>query len=271
MSTKPSPSVSKKRGEKGESSLRWSLRIVGLPAEVVPEAAEKSEPSRLTSEVSAFSAEVEVSQSSEAEPSAVPEALLTPENVVLSPNSSEMKTSEAGQSDGASAQPSTRVDGDRSQGVHAESESIVLQTESNAGIASSQSRSANPEPTAADPHSSQVEGGALSSLKCRWMQLKTQGSAPTGTNPVRLSYTPGADSFGLSGDGSRPTSLWSEQLLVQWLRDAPEVAGDEDLGQVQLPEMIEADMINFGRSQLGRWMDSPPGVVNPTDVAYAPS
>ncbi|KAE8963209.1 hypothetical protein PR001_g29448 [Phytophthora rubi] len=258
------------RGEKGEPPLRRSLRIVGLPAEVVPRVAEKFEPSRPTSEVSALSAEVEVSQSSEAEPSAAPEAPVMPENVVPSPSSSEMKTSEVGQSDGAGAQPSARVDGGWNQGVRAERESVVPQAESKALTGASQPQSANPEPTAVDPCSSQVEGGALSSLGCRWTQLRIQGSASTGTNPARLSCTPESAYFSLNCDGVGSTSFRPEQIPIQWSRAVPEVAGADGLDHVQLPEMSEAEMITFGRSQAERWMSSPPGVVNPIDVAYAP-
>ncbi|KAE9003690.1 hypothetical protein PR003_g18243 [Phytophthora rubi] len=164
MSTKPSPSASKKRGEKTESSLRRSLRVAGLPAEVEPKEAEKSGSSHSTSEVSAPSAEVEVSLPSEAEPSAEPEAPPMPEDVVPSLSSPEMKLSGAGQGDETSAQPSARSDEGRSQAVPAQHQNTALQDEPRASTMVSRLSSANPEQTAANPRSSQVEGGALSLL-----------------------------------------------------------------------------------------------------------
>ncbi|KAE9297255.1 hypothetical protein PR003_g23541 [Phytophthora rubi] len=162
MSTKPSPSASKRKGEKTESSLRRSLRVAGLPAEVEPKEAEKSGSSRSTLEVSAPSAEVEVSRPSEAESSAEPEATPMPEDVVPSLSSPEMKPSGTGRSDEAGAQPSVRIDESRSQVVPAEDQNIAPQDKSEASTTISRLPSANPEPTAANPRSSQVEGGALS-------------------------------------------------------------------------------------------------------------
>ncbi|KAE9066018.1 hypothetical protein PF010_g27971 [Phytophthora fragariae] len=132
MSTKPSPSASKRKGEKTESSLQRSLRVAGLPAEVEPKEAEKSGSSRSTLEVSAPSAEVEVSRPSESEPSAEPEVPPMPEDVVPSLSSPEMKPSEAGQGDEAGAHPSARIDEGRSQVVPAEHQNIAPQDKSEA-------------------------------------------------------------------------------------------------------------------------------------------
>ncbi|KAE9338764.1 hypothetical protein PR003_g11341 [Phytophthora rubi] len=266
MSTKLSPSGSQKRGEKSESSLRRSLRVAGLPAEVEPKEAEKSESSHSTLEVSNPSAVV----ASEAEPNAEPEAPPMPEDVVPSLSSPEMKPSGAGQGDEVGAQPSARIDEGRSQVVPAEHQNIAPQNKSEASTTISRLPSANPEPTAANPRSSQVEGGALSLLGSREMQPREQGSAWTGTDPVRLNYAPGASYFGAASGGAWSSSHWPDQRPFHRLRGVPEGAEAQNLSLTHSSEMTEAEMIAYGRSQLELWMSLPPGVVHPVDVAYAP-
>ncbi|KAG6610447.1 uncharacterized protein IUM83_06755 [Phytophthora cinnamomi] len=162
MSTEASSSVCNTSGEKSETSLRRSLRVAGLPAEVVSQEAEKSKSKRSTSEAPDLSAEAEASR--EAEPSAESETPPKPGNVVPPPDSPETKRSGTDQGGGAGTQPSARVDEGLSQGVPAESKTEASLSESKAQTKDSQLPSAHPEPTAAIRRSSQVEGGALSLL-----------------------------------------------------------------------------------------------------------
>ncbi|KAE8972259.1 hypothetical protein PR001_g26661 [Phytophthora rubi] len=271
MSTKPSPSASKRKGEKTESSLRWSLRVAGLPAEVEPKDAEKSGSSRSTMEVSAPSAEVEVSHPGEPEPSAEPEAPPPmPEDVAPSLSSPELKPSGAGRSDDAGAQSSVRIDEGRSQVVPAEHQNVAPQDKSEVSTTTSRLLSANPEPTAANPRGSQLEGGALSLLGSREMQLREQNPAWTGTDPVRLDYAPGAGYFGAASGGAWSSSLWPDQRPFQRLRGVPEGGEAQNLSLTHPSEMTEAEMITYGRSQLELWMSLPPGIVHPVEMAYAP-
>lgn len=165
MSTKPSPSALKKRDEESETLLRRSLRVAGLPAVVKPKESETSEPSRSTLEVSAPSAEAEASHRSEDKPIAEPEAPPMPENVVPSLSLPEMEPSAAGQCDEVGAQRGTRTVEGQNQVVPAEHQNIASQGEFKASTAISLPLSANPELTAANPHSSQVEDGVLSLLE----------------------------------------------------------------------------------------------------------
>ncbi|KAE8989846.1 hypothetical protein PR001_g21659 [Phytophthora rubi] len=270
MSTKPSPSASKRKGEKIESSLRRSLRVAGLPAQVEPKETEKPEPSRSTSRVSVPSAEVEASRPSEAEPSAKPEAPPMPEDVVPSLNSPEMKPSGVDQGDEAGFQPSTRNDESRSQVMPVEHQNVTHQDELKASTAISRLSSANPEPTAANSRSSQVEGGALSLLGNRELQAREPSHAWSGTDPVRLNYAPGAGYFGLTSGGAWSSSLWPDQRPFQRLRGVPEGAEAQNMSLAHSPGMTEVEMIAYGRSQLELWMSLPPGTVHPVDVAYAP-
>ncbi|KAE9295241.1 hypothetical protein PR003_g24069 [Phytophthora rubi] len=256
------------KGEKTESSLRWSSRVVALPTEVEPKEAEKSKPGRSTLGVSALSAEVEASRPSEAEPSAEPESPPIPEDVVPSLSSPKIKPSGAGQGDETGAQPSPRNDEGRSQAVSAEPLNVVPQDEPEASTTISRLPSANLEPTAANPRSSQVEGGALSILGSREMNMREQSPAWTGTDLARLNYTPGSGYFRSTSDGAWSCSLSLDQRPFQRLRCVPKGVEAQNLSLTRPPEMTEVEMITYGRSQLDLWVTLPPGVVHPIDVAY---
>ncbi|GMF36180.1 unnamed protein product [Phytophthora fragariaefolia] len=270
MSTKPSPRALKRKGEKTESSLRRSLRVAGLPTAVEPKGAKKSGSSRSALEASAPNAEVEVSRPSDSEPSAEPEAPPMPEDVVPPLNSPEMKPSGAGYGDEAGAQPSTRSNEGRRRLVPAEHQNITPKDESRASTSISRLSSANPEPTAANPRSGQVEGGALSLLGSREMRLRDPSQAWTGTDPVRLDYAPGAGYFGSTSGGAWSSSRWPDQRPFHRLRGVPEGAEAQNLSLTRPREMSEVEMIAYRRSQLELWMSLPPGVVHPLDVAYPP-
>lgn len=124
--------------------------------------------------------------------------------------------------------------------------------------------SANPEPTAPNPRSSQVESGALSLFGSREMQV----SESTGTDPVRFNYAPGAGYFSSKSGGAWSSSLWPDQRPFQRLRGVPEGAETQKLSLTHPPEMTEAEMIAYGRSQFEMWMSLLPGIVHPVDVTY---
>ncbi|GMF49781.1 unnamed protein product [Phytophthora fragariaefolia] len=144
-----------------------------------------------------------------------------PEDVVPSLSSPDMKPSGAGQGDEAGAQPSNRSGGGRSQVVPADHQNITPQDESRASTAIYRLSSANPEPTAANPGSVQVEGGALSLLGSREMPMREPSQAWDCNGPCS---TPGAGYFGSTSCGAWSSSLWPDQRLFQRLRSVCEGA-----------------------------------------------
>ncbi|EGZ29845.1 hypothetical protein PHYSODRAFT_344107 [Phytophthora sojae] len=234
MATAADSKETKTGGEKSEASLRRSLRVAGLPAEVVP-----------------TDAEGEPAPSGEAASSAEPEVPPTTETAVPPPISPARKKSEEEQGGGASAQSSARVGESPSLREPAVSRELTPRRTSEATTTTSQPQGANPEPTAANLRSGQAEGGALSVLGSREMQLRAQGAAGTGTGPVQFSFTPGAGYFGA-------------------LRGVPEGVEADSRALAQLAELSEVEMLAYGRTQFEMWMSVPAGVAHPVDVAYSP-
>ncbi|EGZ10915.1 hypothetical protein PHYSODRAFT_337683 [Phytophthora sojae] len=177
MSTAADSKETKTGGEKSESSLRRSLRVAGLPAEVVPTESGTPRATRSTAEARTPSAKGEAASSGEVAPSAEPEVPPMTETAVPPPSSPERKKSEDEQGGGAGAQPSARVGESPSLREPAVSRALTPRRTSEVATATSQPQGVNPEPTAADLRSGQAEGGALRVLESREMQLRAQGAA----------------------------------------------------------------------------------------------
>ncbi|GMF30737.1 unnamed protein product [Phytophthora lilii] len=135
-----------------------------------------------------------------------------------------------------------------------------------------QSQSAIPEPTAVSHHSSQVEGGARSVLDKRdIVRAKARSSAGTGTAPVRLSYAPGmVPPRPTTAGGAWSSLLWPEQRTTQRLTGVPEGVSTETIALTQFPDMTNAEMIEYARTQFEMWMNVPAEVVVPVSIAYQP-
>ncbi|KAJ8526137.1 hypothetical protein ON010_g15042 [Phytophthora cinnamomi] len=231
MSTTADSKVSKTSEAKAEISLLRSLRVAGLAEEVVPEAVGTPKTPSATSRVLEPSVDSNLPPASESDPSSgaeVPPKLGNSE----SPPGFPVKKYEGEPSD----DPNPRFVGEE-QPDGCDSRISVSECP--------------PEPTAADTRSSQVEGGALSVLGKRELQMKVHSAPGTGTNPVRLGYAPG-----VLPPGHR-------------LRDVPE-GGETKMTLAQLPDMTDGEMVSYGRSQFERWMSVPPDMVLPVDIAYTP-
>ncbi|KAJ8530559.1 hypothetical protein ON010_g14351 [Phytophthora cinnamomi] len=101
----------------------------------------------------------------------------------------------------------------------------------------------------------------------RELQVRARSAPGTGMDPVRLGYAPGVLPPGHVGSGAWSSSLWPEQRRSQRLRDVPERG---ETGVILIPDMTDAEMVSYGRSQFERWMSVPPDVVLQVDIAYMP-
>ncbi|KAE9287343.1 hypothetical protein PR003_g26074 [Phytophthora rubi] len=238
-----------------ETSLRRGLRVANVPARDVAEVAGTPGATRSTPSVPEPSAGPSVARASEQSPSVEPEA--PPTEDIDPPPESPMKNVEGESSGGPSF-----------SSVH---RALTVKTDQDAAAtASAQGQSIHPEPTAVDIHGSQVEGGVLSLLDKRELQVKAHGVAETGTDSVRLGFAPGVLPSGQGDSGPWSSMLWPEQRRTQRLEGVPE-SGESGMTLAQFPEMTNAEMFSYGRTQLERWMSVPPEVVQPVDVAYNPS
>ncbi|KAE8892675.1 hypothetical protein PF005_g25757 [Phytophthora fragariae] len=160
MSTTADAEVSKTSVEMSETSLRRGLRVANLPARDVAEVTGTPGATRSTPSVPEPSAGPSTTRASEQSPSVEPEA--APTKDIDSPPESPMKSVE-GESSGGPSFPSVY-------------RALTVTTDQDAAAtASTQIQNVHPEPTAMDIHGSQVEGGTLSLLGKRELQVKRMG------------------------------------------------------------------------------------------------